>query len=212
MVHGRGRVAVDVAMAAVGAARRLDDDRATLYVDLVFLDPRGGPCNPRGAQGAFVGRMKVVVHAEALRELREALEWYTEHAAADRGVRLVRAVDARIAEIARAPESFPRDPKRWWARRAPGSSPSTTASTGGEALQGTREVLGGKIDGLDTRLSRVEMDVSMLKTDVSVLKTDVSTVKNDMGDVKDRLARVEHHLGLQGTAPVTRPTKREPRG
>jgi hypothetical protein len=36
MVHGRGRVAVDVAMAAVAAARRLDDDRATLYVDLVF--------------------------------------------------------------------------------------------------------------------------------------------------------------------------------
>ena len=62
--------------------------------------------------------MKVVVHAEALRELREAGEWYREHAAADRGPQLARAVDATIAEIARAPASFPRDAERSWARRA----------------------------------------------------------------------------------------------
>jgi predicted nuclease with TOPRIM domain len=74
----------------------------------------------------------------------------------------------------------------------------------GEALQGTREVLGGKIDGLDSRLSRVEMDVS-------VLKTDVSSVKNDMTDVKDRLQRVERHLDLNGAPPSTRPLKRKPR-
>jgi len=36
MVHGRGPVAVDVALAALAAAHTLDDRRATLYVDLVF--------------------------------------------------------------------------------------------------------------------------------------------------------------------------------
>jgi hypothetical protein len=30
----------------------------------------------------------------------------------EQGLRLVRLVDAVLAEIARAPESFPRDPKR----------------------------------------------------------------------------------------------------
>jgi hypothetical protein len=36
MVHGQEHVAVEIAMAAVSAARRLDADRSTLYVDLVF--------------------------------------------------------------------------------------------------------------------------------------------------------------------------------
>ena len=42
--------------------------------------------------------MKILVHAEALRELREAGEWYRERAAADRGAQLARAVDATIAD------------------------------------------------------------------------------------------------------------------
>ena len=62
--------------------------------------------------------MRVVVHIEALRELREAREWYTKRGAAEQGLRLMRVVDGQIAEIARAPESFPRDAKRSWARRA----------------------------------------------------------------------------------------------
>jgi plasmid stabilization system protein ParE len=62
--------------------------------------------------------MKVVIHEDALRELREANEWYASQRVPAKGQELMRLVDARIAEVARAPESFPRDPKRSWARRA----------------------------------------------------------------------------------------------
>jgi plasmid stabilization system protein ParE len=61
--------------------------------------------------------MNVVIHEDALRELREANEWYADHGVARKGRELVRLVDERIAEIAKAPESFPRDPKRSWVRR-----------------------------------------------------------------------------------------------
>jgi len=78
----------------------------------------------------------------------------------------------------------------------------------GEALQGNREVLGEKIDRLDTRLSHVELHVSVLRTDVGILKTDVGSLKSDVAvlkddvsDVKIRLERVEHHLGLNGASP-----------
>jgi plasmid stabilization system protein ParE len=62
--------------------------------------------------------MKVLFHPEALRELREVFEWYTKRGASGAAARLVRLVDARIEEIARTPESFPKDPERSWARRA----------------------------------------------------------------------------------------------
>jgi plasmid stabilization system protein ParE len=62
--------------------------------------------------------MKLVVHVEALRELREASEWYAARGAPEQGLRLMRLVDVRLREIARSPESFPRDPRRTWARRA----------------------------------------------------------------------------------------------
>src|SRR5882672_3750624 len=62
--------------------------------------------------------MRVVFHIDALRELREARDWYTSKGAAAKGLELVKLVDEKIAEIARAPESFPRDPKRSWAHRA----------------------------------------------------------------------------------------------
>jgi plasmid stabilization system protein ParE len=51
----------------------------------------------------------VVFHIEALRELREAREWYTKKGAPEQGLRLLRVVDARVREIAEHPESFPRD-------------------------------------------------------------------------------------------------------
>jgi toxin ParE1/3/4 len=62
--------------------------------------------------------MNVVLHVDALRELREAVEWYAAKGAAERGLTLVRLVDLRLQEIAKAPESFPRDAQRSWARRA----------------------------------------------------------------------------------------------
>jgi len=62
--------------------------------------------------------MKVVFHVDALRELREARDWYTSQGVPAKGLELVRLVDEKVAEIGRAPESFPRDPKRSWARRA----------------------------------------------------------------------------------------------
>ena len=62
--------------------------------------------------------MKLVIHEDAVRELREANEWYASQGVPAKGRELVRLVDERIAEVARAPESFPRDPKRSWARRA----------------------------------------------------------------------------------------------
>ena len=57
--------------------------------------------------------MKVVLHPAALQELRRACEWYGANSA-----RLVALVDAKLGEIAANPESFPRDSKRSWARRA----------------------------------------------------------------------------------------------
>jgi plasmid stabilization system protein ParE len=62
--------------------------------------------------------MNVVLHADALRELHEAREWYTSRGAAEYALRLMRLVDARMQQIAERPDSFPRDPKRSWARRA----------------------------------------------------------------------------------------------
>lgn len=62
--------------------------------------------------------MKVVFHVEALHELHDARVWYAERGAPEQGLRLLRAVDAKVEEIAGAPESFPRDPMRSWARRA----------------------------------------------------------------------------------------------
>jgi plasmid stabilization system protein ParE len=62
--------------------------------------------------------MKIVIHEDALRELREANEWYASQGVPAKGDELMRLVDEQIAEVARAPESFPRDPKRSWARRA----------------------------------------------------------------------------------------------
>ena len=56
--------------------------------------------------------MRVVLHIEALRELREAREWYAKRGAGEWGLRLVRLVDELLAEIARTPESYPRDPRR----------------------------------------------------------------------------------------------------
>jgi plasmid stabilization system protein ParE len=62
--------------------------------------------------------MNVVILDEALRELREARDWYASQGVPAKGMELMRLVDERVAEIAHAPESFPRDPKRSWARRA----------------------------------------------------------------------------------------------
>jgi plasmid stabilization system protein ParE len=60
----------------------------------------------------------VVFHIGALRALRGAREWYASKGVAEQGARLVRLVDARVRDIAEHPESFPRDSKRSWARRA----------------------------------------------------------------------------------------------
>jgi plasmid stabilization system protein ParE len=60
----------------------------------------------------------VSFHIEALRELREARDWYASKGVPEQGVRLLRLVEARVRDIAEHPESFPRDPKRSWARRA----------------------------------------------------------------------------------------------
>jgi toxin ParE1/3/4 len=62
--------------------------------------------------------MKVVLHEAALRELHEAVAWYADRGVPAEGARLMALVDQQIAEIGRAPESFPRDPQRPWARRA----------------------------------------------------------------------------------------------
>jgi toxin ParE1/3/4 len=62
--------------------------------------------------------MKIVFHSEALRELRESQAWYAKQGAAEYGERLIELVDAKIKEIAAAPESFPLDTQRAWARRA----------------------------------------------------------------------------------------------
>ena len=62
--------------------------------------------------------MNVVIHEDALRELREANEWYADQGVPAKGRELVRLIDERMAEVARALESFPRDPQRSWARRA----------------------------------------------------------------------------------------------
>jgi plasmid stabilization system protein ParE len=61
--------------------------------------------------------MRVVFHIEALREIREARVWYNRRAPGV-GDRFRDLVDAKIQAVARAPESFPVDPKRAWARRA----------------------------------------------------------------------------------------------
>jgi len=45
----------------------------------------------------------VVFHIEALRELREARDWYAKRGAPEQGLRLIRVVDARVREIARHP-------------------------------------------------------------------------------------------------------------
>jgi hypothetical protein len=62
--------------------------------------------------------VRILLHADALRELREARAWYTEHAAKEYGERLLEQVDASLDAIAAAPASFPRDARRAWARRA----------------------------------------------------------------------------------------------
>ena len=62
--------------------------------------------------------MKVALHEAALRELHEARAWYEARGAPAEGARLMALVDQKIGEIGRAPESFPRDPERPWARRA----------------------------------------------------------------------------------------------
>jgi hypothetical protein len=61
--------------------------------------------------------MKVVYTAEVVLELRAARQWYNRRA---RGVgeRLVDLVDEKVAEIARAPASFPRDRQDPIVRRA----------------------------------------------------------------------------------------------
>jgi len=61
--------------------------------------------------------MKVVYTAEVLRELRAARKWYNRRAPGV-GERLVDLVDEKIGDIARAPESFPRDQRDPIARRA----------------------------------------------------------------------------------------------
>ena len=61
---------------------------------------------------------RVVLHVEALRELRAARDWYAEKGLSAQAERLLRDVDARLEQIAEHPESFPRDPLRAWARRA----------------------------------------------------------------------------------------------
>ena len=60
----------------------------------------------------------VILHVEALRELRAARDWYANNASAAQAERLLRDVDARLQQIAERPESFPRDALRPWARRA----------------------------------------------------------------------------------------------
>jgi plasmid stabilization system protein ParE len=62
--------------------------------------------------------MNVAFHVDALRELREARDWYRSKGASAKGLELIGLVDEKIQEVAASPESFPRDPKRSWARRA----------------------------------------------------------------------------------------------
>jgi toxin ParE1/3/4 len=62
--------------------------------------------------------MKVVFHVEALRDLREAADWYANESVQEQGMRLLQLVDEKVEEIVEAPASFPLDPKRPWARRA----------------------------------------------------------------------------------------------
>ncbi|MGH7280869.1 MAG: type II toxin-antitoxin system RelE/ParE family toxin [Polyangiaceae bacterium] len=62
--------------------------------------------------------MKIVFHSEALREPREAQGWYAKQGTHEYAERLVELVGAKVEEIAAAPESFPVDAQRPWARRA----------------------------------------------------------------------------------------------
>src|SRR5215472_17115906 len=83
--------------------------------------------------------MNVVFHDGALRGFRAAYESYAAQGAGKHGERLLSLVDTKAAEIGRAPESFPRDPNRSWARRARILEwPSTLIFT---ALEGTVVVL-----------------------------------------------------------------------
>jgi len=61
--------------------------------------------------------MRVVYTAEAVRELRAARQWYNRRAPGV-GDGLVDLVDETIAEVARAPASFPRDRQDPIVRRA----------------------------------------------------------------------------------------------
>jgi hypothetical protein len=47
--------------------------------------------------------MKVHLHPDALAELHRATEWYAGRSAHEAARRLLHAVDARVAEIAKAP-------------------------------------------------------------------------------------------------------------
>lgn len=57
------------------------------------------------------------------------------------------------------------------------------------------EVMGGKIDAMDRRLTagqeRMQADINTLKTDVAELKTDVAELKADVAELKTDVAELK---------------------
>src|SRR5713101_3470237 len=60
----------------------------------------------------------LIFHPGAADEAEEIRDWYALQGAPHKSDELEALMDAKLIEIAQAPESFPRDPKRSWARRA----------------------------------------------------------------------------------------------
>ena len=64
----------------------------------------------------------------------------------------------------------------------------------GENLQMTREVLGGKIEELQSDMSVVKSDVRELKSDVRELKSDMREVKSEIVKINERIAAYDVRL------------------
>ena len=88
----------------------------------------------------------------------------------------------------------------------------------GEALQGNREEhqrtrleLGGKIDGLDTRLIRVEGRLEGVEGRLEGVEGRLEGVEGRLEGVEGRLELVEHRLELNGVPVIKKPVKRKRR-
>jgi hypothetical protein len=85
----------------------------------------------------------------------------------------------------------------------------TLIAEGHQSLATSQATLVASMGRLEASVSMLTADVAVLKTDVAVLKTDVAVLKTDMADIKPRVARIEHHLGLNGTPPRPRSKPRK---